>query len=201
MPPMLLGHEQWIGLARWWWVFIVRGLVAIGFGVLAFLAPGWGIRVLMLLFAAWAIIDGTGSLLTGIRTRGQDRSWWLEVLEGLLGIIVGVVAIVLLEYAVQVLVLLIAAWSVVTGIVEIVLAIRLRRVIEGEIWMGLAGVASILFAILIVVFPAAGALSVVWLIGGFALAFGVFQIGLGWRLRHVHQHAQRAASAGSEATA
>lgn len=201
MPPMLLGHEQWIGLARWWWVFIVRGLVAIGFGVFAFLAPGWGIRVLMLLFAAWAIVDGTGSLLMGIRTRGQDRSWWLEVLEGLLGIIVGVVAIVLLEYAVQVLVLLIAAWSVVTGIVEIVLAIRLRRVIEGEIWMGLAGVASILFAILIVVFPAAGALSIVWLIGGFALAFGVFQIGLGWRLRHVHQHAQRGAPADSEAAA
>ena len=190
----LLGHEQWIGLARWWWVFILRGVVAIGFGVLAFLAPGWGIQVLMLLFAAWAIADGTGSLLTGFRTRGQDRSWWLEVLEGLLGIVVGVLAIVLLDYAVQVLVLLIAAWSVVTGIVEIVLAVRLRRVIEGEIWLGLAGVASILFAVLIVVFPAAGALSVVWLIGAFAVIFGVFQIGLGWRLRRVDELARRDAA-------
>lgn len=191
---MLLGHEQWIGLARWWWVFVLRGLVAIGFGLLAFLAPGWGIRVLMLLFATWAIVDGVGSLLTGIRTRGQDRSWWLELLEGLLGVVVGVLAIVLLDYAVQVLVLMIAAWSVLTGIIEIVLAVRLRRVIEGEIWMAVAGIASILFGVLLVVFPAAGALSIVWLIGGFAIVFGIFQIGLGWRLRHVHELARRDAA-------
>ena len=189
-----LGHEQWIGLSRWWWIFILRGLLAIGFAVLAFLAPGWGIRVLMLLFAAWAIIDGAGSLWTGIRTRKQDRSWWLEVLEGVVGIAAGLLAIVLLEYAVTALVLIIAAWSVVTGIVEIVLAVRLRRVIEGEIWMALAGVASILFGVLLVVFPAAGALSLVWLIAAFALAFGVFQIGLGWRLRGIADRAEQAQS-------
>lgn len=187
-----LGHEQWIGLSRWWWIFILRGLLAIGFAVLAFLAPGWGIRVLMLLFAAWAIIDGAGSLWTGIRTRKQDRSWWLEVLEGVVGIAAGILAIVLLEYAVTALILIIAAWSVVTGIVEIVLAIRLRRVIDGEIWMALAGVASILFGVLLVVFPAAGALSLVWLIAAFALAFGVFQIGLGWRLRGIADRAEHA---------
>jgi uncharacterized membrane protein HdeD (DUF308 family) len=163
--------------------------MAIGFGVFAFLAPQWGIRVLMVLFAAWAIIDGGGSLLTGIRTRGQDRSWWLEVIEGVIGIAAGVLAIVLLEYAVTALILIIAAWSVVTGIVEIVLAIRLRRVIEGEVWMALAGVASILFGILLVVFPAAGALSLVWLIAAFAFVFGAFQIGLGWRLRGIHERA------------
>jgi uncharacterized membrane protein HdeD (DUF308 family) len=189
-----LGHEQWIGLARWWWIFILRGVLAIGFAVLAFLAPQWGIRVLMLLFAAWAIIDGAGSLWTGIRTRQQDRSWWVEVLEGVVGIAAGVIAIVLLEFAVTALILIIAAWSVVTGILEIVLAIRLRRVIEGEVWMGLAGVASILFGVLLVVFPAAGALSLVWLIGAFALAFGVFQIGLGWRLRGIDQRAQAVAA-------
>jgi len=190
MTFRLLGHEQWIGLSRWWWVFILRGVVAIGFGILAFLAPQWGIRVLMALFAAWAIVDGAGSLLTGIRTRDQDRSWWLEVLEGVVGIAAGVLAIVLLEYAVTALILIIAAWSVITGIVEIVLAIRLRRVIEGEVWMALAGVASILFGVLLVIFPAAGALSLVWLIAAFAFAFGAFQIGLGWRLRGIHERAE-----------
>ena len=189
MTVGLLGHEQWIGLSRWWWVFILRGVAAIGFGILAFLAPQWGIRVLMALFAAWAIIDGAGSLLTGIRTRSQDRSWWLEVLEGLVGIAAGVLAIVLLEYAVTALVLIIAAWSVITGIVEIVLAIRLRTVIEGEVWMALAGVASILFGVLLVIFPAAGALSLVWLIAAFAFVFGIFQIALGWRLRGIHERA------------
>jgi uncharacterized membrane protein HdeD (DUF308 family) len=201
MSSGLLGHEQWIGLARWWGVFILRGVLAIAFAVLAFLAPAWGIRVLMLLFAAWAIIDGAGSLWTGIRTRKQDRSWWLEVLEGVVGIAAGVLAIVLLEYAVTALILIIAAWSVVTGIVEIVLAIRLRRVIEGEIWMGLAGVASILFGVLLVVFPAAGALSLVWLIAAFALAFGVFQIGLGWRLRGIDERARRNDATEPEAAA
>jgi uncharacterized membrane protein HdeD (DUF308 family) len=189
MTVGLLGHEQWIGLSRWWWVFILRGVAAIGFGILAFLAPQWGILVLMALFAAWAIVDGAGSLLTGIRTRGQDRSWWLEVLEGLVGIAAGVLAIVLLEYAVTALVLIIAAWSVITGIVEIVLAIRLRTVIEGEVWMALAGVASILFGVLLVIFPAAGALSLVWLIAAFAFVFGIFQIALGWRLRGIHERA------------
>ena len=190
----LLGHQQWIGLSRWWWVFVLRGVVAIGFAILAFFAPGWGILVLMSLFAAWAIIDGAGSLLTGIRTRGQDRSWWLEVIEGLVGIAAGILAIVLLPYAVTALVLIIAAWSVVTGIIEIVLAIRLRRVIEGEVWMALAGVASILFGVLLVVFPAAGALSLVWLIAAFAVVFGIFQIALGWRLRGIDDLARRHAA-------
>lgn len=185
-----LGQRQVIGLARWWWTFVVRGLLAIAFGVLAFLSPGWGIAILVGLFAAWAIIDGVSGLLAGIRTRGQDRSWWLEVLEGLAGIAAGVAALVLPpEIVTTALVLVIAAWSVVTGVIEIALAIRLRRVIEGEIWMALAGVASVLFGILIVVFPAAGALSVVWLIGAFAIAFGVFAIGLGWRLRGIQARA------------
>lgn len=185
-----LGQRQVIGLARWWWTFIVRGLLAIAFGVLAFLSPGWKIAIFVGLFAAWAIIDGASGLLAGIRTRGQDRSWWLEVLEGLAGIAAGVAALVLPpEIVTTALVLVIAAWSVVTGVIEIALAIRLRRVIEGEIWMALAGVASVLFGILIVVFPAAGALSLVWLIGAFAIAFGVFAIGLGWRLRGIHARA------------
>ena len=201
MTVGLLGHEQWIGLSRWWWIFILRGVVAIGFAILAFFAPGWGIVVLLALFAAWAIVDGASSLLTGIRTRGQDRSWWLEVIEGLVGIAAGILAIVLVQYAVTALVLIIAAWSVVTGIIEIVLAVRLRRVIEGEVWMALAGVASILFGVLLVAFPAAGALSLVWLIAAFALVFGVFQIALGWRLRGIHDLARRHAATQPEAAA
>lgn len=172
-------------LAQWWWTFIVRGVLAIGFGVLAFLSPTFGIAILVGLFAAWAIIDGAGNLIAGIRTRGGDRSWWLEVLEGLVSVGAGVIAIALPQLAAQVLVLIIAAWAVITGVIEVVLAVRLRRVIEGEVWMALAGVASIVFGVVLVLFPAAGALSLVWLIGSFAIAFGVFLIILGWRLRGV----------------
>jgi uncharacterized membrane protein HdeD (DUF308 family) len=174
-----------IGLSRWWWTFVLRGVAAIAFGILAFLAPAWGIAILVALFAAWAIVDGVGSLLAGIRTRGQDRSWWLEALEGMVGVAAGVIVIVLPDFAAQALVIVIGAWAILTGAIEIVLAVRLRRVIRGEIWMALAGVVSILFGALVVLFPAAGALSLVWLIGAFAIAFGVFEIGLGWKLRSV----------------
>ncbi|HSK93457.1 MAG TPA: DUF308 domain-containing protein [Candidatus Angelobacter sp.] len=180
---MIADEGATIGLSRWWWLFVLRGVVAIGFGILAFLAPGWGIAILVALFAAWAILDGVGNLLAGWRTRNQDRSWWLEVLEGVVSIGAGVIAIALPDFAAQALVLIIGAWAVITGVIEIVMAVRLRRVIRGELWMGLAGLASILFGILIIVFPAAGALSLVWLISAFAITFGAFEIGLGWRLR------------------
>lgn len=188
---MSLDRPATIGLARWWWTFVLRGVLAILFGVLAFFAPQFGIAILVGLFAAWAIIDGAGNLVAGIRTRGQDRSWWLEVLEGLVSVAAGVVAILLPAAAAQVLVLIIAAWAVVTGVIEIVMAVRLRRVVDNEVWLALAGAASILFGIILVLFPAAGALSLVWLIGSFAIAFGAFLIILGWRLRGIDQMARR----------
>jgi uncharacterized membrane protein HdeD (DUF308 family) len=130
---MSFDRAETIGLARWWWTFIVRGMLAILFGVLAFFAPTYGIAILVGLFAAWAIIDGVGNLIAGIRTRGRDRSWWLEVLEGLVSVGAGVIAVLLPDYAAQALVLIIAAWAVITGTIEIVMAVRLRRVIDNEI--------------------------------------------------------------------
>jgi uncharacterized membrane protein HdeD (DUF308 family) len=179
-----------IGLAKWWWTLVVRGVIAIVFGLLAFVAPTFGIAMLVALFAVWALVDGVGSLLAGVRTRGTDRSWWIEILEGVVSIAAGVVALLLPGFAAEILVLLIAVWAIVTGVIEIGLAIRLRRVLEGEVWLALAGVASILFGGLILLFPAAGALSLVWLIGSFAIAFGAFLIMLGWRLRNVDRLAR-----------
>jgi uncharacterized membrane protein HdeD (DUF308 family) len=187
---MAIGVSSTIGLARWWWTFIVRGVLAIAFGLLAFLAPLWSIAVLIGLFAAWALIDGVSGLIAGIRTRGIDRSWWLEVVEGLVSIAAGVVALLLPAAAAQALVIVIAAWAVVTGAVEIWTAIRLRRVITGEVWLGLAGAASILFGLMLFLFPGVGALSLVWLIGSGAIVIGVFLVLLGWRLRGLHEMAK-----------
>lgn len=179
-----------VELARWWWTFILRGLLAIAFGILAFFAPGLGIAVLVGLFAAWALIDGATGLYAGLRSRGSDRSWWLEVLEGLVSIGAGVIALVFPVLAAEVLVILIAAWAIVTGAFQIWTAIRLRETIKGEFWLGLAGLASILFGIILLVYPAAGALSLVWLIGSFAIVFGVFLLILGWRLRGINEMAK-----------
>ena len=179
-----------VELARWWWTFILRGVLAIAFGVLAFFAPGLGIAVLVGLFAAWALIDGATNLVAGFRSRGRDRSWWLAILEGIVGIIAGVIALLFPVYAAEALVLIIGVWAIITGIFEIVAAVRLREQITGELWMGLAGLASILYGVVLFLFPGAGVLSLVWLIGGFAIVFGVFLVALGWRLRRINEMAK-----------
>ncbi|MCV0402790.1 MAG: HdeD family acid-resistance protein [Chloroflexi bacterium] len=180
-------------LARWWWTFVVRGVLAIAFGIVAFFAPGLGIAVLVGLFAAWVLIDGITGLWAGFRSRGRDRSWWIEVVEGLVSITAGVLAVAFPVFAAEILVLLIAAWAIVTGALEIVTAIRLRDRITGELWLGLTGAASVLFGIVLVAFPGAGALSLVWLIGGFAVAFGGFLVVLGIRLQRIHTQARTGA--------
>ena len=187
---MRLNVSGTVELARWWWTFILRGVLAIAFGILAFLAPGLGIAVLVGLFAAWALIDGVTSVYAGFRQRETTRSWWLEILEGVVGIAAGVIALLFPTYAAGILVILIAAWAIVTGVFEIVMAVRLRTQIKGEFWLGLAGVASILFGVILLVFPAAGALSLVWLIGSFAIVFGAFLLILGWRLRSINEMAR-----------
>lgn len=188
-----------VELARWWWTFILRGVLAVAFGVLAFWAPGLGIAVLVGLFAAWALIDGVAGLYTGIRSRATDRNWWVEILEGVVGIVAGLVALLFPVLAAEVLVIIIGVWAIVTGGLEIWMAIRLRDQIRGELWLGLAGLASILFGVVLLVFPAAGALSLVWLIGSFAIVFGVFLVILGWRLRRIHEMARRDAAHDYEA--
>lgn len=184
---MTFSVSETVALSRWWWTFILRGLLAIAFGILAFVAPVWGLAILVALFGAWALIDGVTIVWTGIRTRSVDRNWWLEILEGLVSIVAGLIAFVLPGFAAEVLVILIAVWAIVTGVFQIWAAIRLRERIRGEFWLGLAGVASILFGVVLLVFPAGGALALVWLIGSGAIAVGVFLTILGWRLRGVHE--------------
>ena len=137
------------------------------------------------LFAAWALIDGVTSLIAGWNTRKTTRSWWLEILEGVAGIVAGVIALAFPLFAAEILRLLIAVWAIATGVFEIVMAIRMRDQLKGEFWLGLAGVASILFGIVLILFPAAGAVSLVWLISSFAIVFGAFLVILGWRLRRI----------------
>lgn len=189
---MAIGMAMTAELARWWWTFILRGVLAILFGVIAFIAPPATIAALVLLFGAWALVDGAFDIVAALQHRTMDRSWWLTILEGIVGIIVGVLALAFPDIAAASLLLLISAWSIVTGVIEIVLAIRLREQITGELWLAIAGVLSIVFGVLLFLFPAAGALTIVWIIGAFAIAFGISMIILGWRLRGIHQRMQSA---------
>lgn len=170
-------------LARYWWVIAIRGLFAIVFGILAFVWPGITLAALILLFGAYALVDGIFSLIGGFRMAGREGRWWVMVLEGVAGVAVGLLTFFYPGLTAIVLLYFIAAWAVITGVLEIIAAIRLRKEIEGEFWMALAGIASVIFGVLLFVQPGAGALAVLWIIGVYAILFGVFLILLAFRLR------------------
>lgn len=170
-------------LRRHWWILALRGVAAILFGLAAYFWPGAALATLVLLFAAYAVVDGVLVLATGIRQAGENKHWWLLLLEGLVSILAGVAALFYPGITALVLLYFVAAWAVITGILEIVAAVRLREEIKGEFWLGLAGVLSILFGVALFLFPGPGALAVVWLIASYAVVFGIAMIGLGFRLR------------------
>src|SRR5215212_9743894 len=171
-------------LARNWWVLALRGLAAIVFGVLAFVWPGITLWVLVLLFGAYMLVDGIFAIVAAVRAAGQEARWWLLLIEGVLGVLAGLVAAFWPGLTALALLYFVAAWAIVTGIIEIVGAIRLRREIEGEWALGLSGVLSVIFGVLLVVLPApAGLLSLVWLVGAYAVATGVLLLILAFRVR------------------
>lgn len=177
-------------LAQLWWAFILRGVLGIVFGVAVILFPGIGLVVVVALFAAWALIGGVSSLVGAWRSRGQ-KDWWVGVLEGLAGIVAGIVAILLPAAAALALLFVVAAWAIVTGVLQIWMAIRLREQISGELWMGLSGVIAILFGLLLIISPGTGILSVLVLVGIFSILMGIAMVLLGWRLRGIYSQARR----------
>jgi uncharacterized membrane protein HdeD (DUF308 family) len=167
-----------------WWTLALRGVAAIVFGVLAFLWPSITLLALVLLFAAFAFIDGVLALASGIRntSEGQGPDWFL-ILGGIAGIAAGAIAVAMPGITAFVLLLIIAAWAIVTGFAELAIAYRLRNEIRGEWLLAIDGVVSVVFGLLLVIFPTAGALAVVWLIAAFAIVSGVMLLALAFRLR------------------
>jgi uncharacterized membrane protein HdeD (DUF308 family) len=176
-------------LARNWWLMAIRGVAAILFAILAFIWPGLTVTVLVLFFGAYALVDGIFAILAAIAAARERLRWWPFVVEGVLGIVAGVVTFVWPGVTALVLLYLIAAWAVVTGVFEIVAAIQLRKVIQGELLMILAGLLSIVFGLLLFFYPSAGALAVIWLIAAYALVFGVVMLIFAFRLRGLRSQA------------
>jgi uncharacterized membrane protein HdeD (DUF308 family) len=170
-------------LARNWWLLVVRGVLAVIFGILAFALPGATVFALVILFAAYMAVDGIMAIVLAIRRAQQRREWWALVLEGIAGLAIAVITVIWPDVTALALLYLIAAWALVTGVMEIAAAIRLRKVMRGEFFLGLAGVASIAFGIIAILFPREGAVALLWLIGTYAIVFGVILIVLGIRLR------------------
>lgn len=170
-------------LAERWWSFALRGVAAILFGVLCFVSPGLSLAALIILYGSYALIDGVFRLVGAFRVRGIEQQWWVLALSGLFGILAGVVTFMWPALTAIALVYIIAAWSIVTGVFEIAAAIRLRKVIEGEWMLILGGVLSIAFGLLLAVYPATGALALLFWIGAYAVVVGVLWIALAFKLK------------------
>jgi uncharacterized membrane protein HdeD (DUF308 family) len=177
-------------LTRNWWVYVLHGVAAVLFGIAAFVWPGLTLFVLVALYGAYAIVEGAISLVGAFRSGGGFR--WSLLLWGLLGIAAGIVAFVWPGITALALVYVIAVWAIAKGIVQIAAAVRMRREIKGEWLLGLVGLLSIAFGLLLAAFPGAGALSLVWLIGAYAIVAGVAMAALGLRLRRMDRAAERA---------
>jgi uncharacterized membrane protein HdeD (DUF308 family) len=169
-------------IARNWWLILVRGLAAIAFGILCFVWPAISLLVLVLLYGVYAIVDGVSAIVWGARSR-----WGLMIAVGVVSVLAGLIALFWPGLTALALVYLIAAWAIVRGASEIAAAIRLRREIHNEWMLVLGGVISIFFGLLLASYPAAGALSLVWLIGAFAVVFGIVAVVLALRLRSLPQ--------------
>lgn len=190
-------------LTKNWWAFILRGVLALIIAVLAWFMPGEAVLALTLVFGAFAFADGVFGLIAAMRqVREGDRWGWLAF-SGVLGIVTGIVVLVSPLVATFVLALFlwvsIAFWSVFSGMFEIVTAIRLRKEIEGEVWLGLSGIVSVLLGVLIVWFlttsPGETLLALGWLLAIYAAIFGVTMILLGLKLRKANAETENATGA------
>ncbi len=172
-----------VALARNWWSLVIRGLAGIAFGVITFLWPGITLAALVFLFAAYALIDGVMSIVGAVRAAERHERWGALVLEGLAGLAACALTVLWPTITVLALVIVIGAWAIVTGVLEIAAAIRLRQYISGEWLLALAGAASVIFGFLILFMPIAGALVVALWVGAYAFIFGIIEVVLGIRLR------------------
>jgi uncharacterized membrane protein HdeD (DUF308 family) len=178
-------------LARNWWLIALRGAAAIIFGIVTLIMPGISLLTLVLLFGSYALVEGVLNVIAAVRGRRQEARWRALLLEGLVSIAAGIVTFALPGLTAVVLVYVIAAWALVTGVLEIVAAVRLRHWITGEAWLALSGVASVAFGVLMMIFPGAGALALILWIGAYAIVSGGLLVGLAFRLRRWKDEEER----------
>lgn len=173
--------------ARTWWAVVIRGVAAILFGIIALLLPGSALLALVLLFGAYALVDGIFALLGAVRAIESNQRFGALLFQGIVGVIVGILTFVRPGITGLVLLYLIAFWAIITGVFEIIEAVEMRRVIRNEWLLILGGALSVIFGVVIFFAPVTGALAVVVIIGIYAIIFGALLVGLGLRLRNWEQ--------------
>jgi uncharacterized membrane protein HdeD (DUF308 family) len=169
-------------LMRNWWALALRAVAAIIFGVFAILWPGVTLRVLVLVFAAYMLVDGVFAIVAGWRAAERNERWWLLVTEGALDLIVGLIAFASPAIALLAFVYLVAFWAILSGIVLLAAGLRLHRS-NGEGLLIVSGGLSLLWGVVVIAWPIAGEVAMAWWIGAYALLFGIFMLSFALRLR------------------
>jgi uncharacterized membrane protein HdeD (DUF308 family) len=177
-------------LARNWWAIAIRGVLGILFGLVALFLPGATMLSLVLVFAAYTLLDGVFAIISAVRAAGQHERWGLLVLEGIVDIVVAGIAVFWPGITVVAFVLLVAFWAIVTGALMLWAAFRLD-IDSGRWWLVLGGVASLVYGVLLIVAPMIGALVLTWWLGAYALIFGVALLVLAFKLRALLPHGAR----------
>ena len=184
---------------RSWWVLALRGLAAIAFGAITLAWPGVTVLSLLMVFAAYALLGGGASVVGAFSNRKHGGDWWALLLLGICGLAVGILTIIYPLLTTFALIVLIGVNALISGVFDIVLAIRLRKAIQGEWLLVLNAIVSIAFGILILAFPAAGTFALVWMIGVYALLTGILLLSLAWRAYRLKKDGAFGAGAGRSA--
>jgi uncharacterized membrane protein HdeD (DUF308 family) len=171
-------------LVNSWWVLAMRGVIAIAFGVFALMLPSITLLSFVVLFSAFAIFGGAAWATAAFHNRRTDEHWWVLLLAGILSIGAGIIALVHPTLTALVLVLLIGANALVTGVLDLVVAVRLRKKIHGEFLLVLSGIASLVFGAIVFLYPlGAGAVALVWMVAIYAIFTGAMMLALAVRVR------------------
>jgi len=175
-------------LTRNWWAIAIRGLIGVIFGIVAFLWPLHTMAFLVALFGVYALIDGVFASIAAVNAAKAHERWQPLLVEGVAGVIMGLVALFRPGITIVALVYVIAAWAILTGALAIYAAIQLRNAISGEWMMLLSGAVSLILGVMLIVMPSAGAVAFLWLIGSYSIIFGVLLVALAFRLRGMGNH-------------
>jgi uncharacterized membrane protein HdeD (DUF308 family) len=170
-------------LHRSWWLLLLRGLAAIAFGLLVWFRPGISLALLLLMFGVYTLVDGVLGIWAALAGRRDHEHWWVLLLVGLLGVVVGVLTFVAPGVTAMALLFYIALWAIGTGTLQIIAAVRLRKEIEGEWMLILAGLAAAVFGVVLIARPAIGVLTLLWLIASFSVLYGALLVVLAFRVR------------------
>jgi uncharacterized membrane protein HdeD (DUF308 family) len=176
-------------LARNWWAIALRGVFAILFGLIALFMPSVTLTALVLLFAAYMLVDGIFAIVAAVRAAAHHERWGWLIFEGIVDLIAGVIAVIWPLITILAFVLLMAAWAIVSGGLLTAAAFRLHAT-HGRWVMALSGIVSLVWGILLVIWPIVGAVVLTWWVGAYAIVFGVLLLVLAFRLRARHDQGQ-----------